>query len=172
MLRMACEFGAGCLLCRAVANGVYRLPTAADIGALALILVATICGGALTYLILPAFALVVLLAVQESPTSRILSMAPVVFLGEISYSVYLLHFILIQGSRWYLADWLEAPVRLVIWRIGVLLVCIGISTLTYRWIERPARAWGRTRIAKAGRPQPQDDLLYTGKPATGFVGEA
>jgi peptidoglycan/LPS O-acetylase OafA/YrhL len=149
MLRMTCEFAAGCLLCRAVDNGLQRLPLVADIAAIALILTAAILGGAFTFLVLPAFALFVLLAAQESPTARFLSKAPIVFLGEISYSIYLIHWILIQGSQWFLSGRLAGTSWQVIWDIGLVLVCIGLSTLSYLWIEQPARAWGRARAPKA-----------------------
>ncbi len=149
MVRMACEFAAGCLLWRAVANGLGRLPAVVDMVALALVLVATIYGGTFTFLALPGFALIVLLATQESPTARLLSLAPVVFLGEISYSIYLIHFMLIQGSQWFLAGRLVGTFWQVIWDAGLLLTCIGIATLSYRWIERPGRAWGRTRAPRA-----------------------
>jgi peptidoglycan/LPS O-acetylase OafA/YrhL len=149
MLRMTCEFAAGCMLARAVANGLRPLPPVADIVALALVLIAAILGGTFTYLVLPGFVLFVLLAVQESPTARVLSRAPIVFLGEISYSIYLIHWILIQVSRWFLADRLAGTPWQAMWNIGLVLVCIGISTLTYRWIERPARAWGRSSRTQA-----------------------
>jgi len=151
MLRMTCEFAAGCLLCRAVANGLPRLPPVADIAALALLLIAVMAGEAFTFLALPAVALLVLLAVQQSPTARLLSKAPIVFLGEISYSIYLIHWILIQGSQWFLSGRLAGTSWQVIWNIGLVLVCIGISTLSYRWIEQPARAWGRTKIRQVDK---------------------
>src|SRR6266567_7058688 len=52
MLRMTCEFAAGCLLCRAVDNGLGRLSPLADIAALALILIAAVLGGRFTFLAL------------------------------------------------------------------------------------------------------------------------
>ncbi len=153
MLRMTGEFAAGCLLCRAVDNGLGRLPPVADIAAVALVLIAAILGGVFTFLVLPAVALLVLLAVQDSPTARLLSKTPVVFLGEISYSIYLIHWMLIQGSQWFLAGRLAGTSWQVIWNVGLALVCIGLSTLSYRWIEQPARAWGRAR-----RPQAEKGL--------------
>ncbi len=75
------------------------------------------------------------------------------WLGEISYSIYMLHFVVIL----YIVNletlditWLEplfAPEN--VWaKIAVMFVLtIGGSTITYRWVETPARHWFK-RLAK------------------------
>lgn len=66
---------------------------------------------------------------------------PVLYLGQISYSLYLWHsFVIIlipfTGS---------GALTVLLW----LLAALGISVLTYRWIEQPGMALGRRLAAQA-----------------------
>ena len=45
MLRMACEFGAGCLLFRTVANGLINVPGILEVTALCLVLIGIVVAG-------------------------------------------------------------------------------------------------------------------------------
>ena len=86
----------------------------------------------------------------DSPISRMLAWRPLVHLGEISYSVYLLH-----GVMWiYIASALHAttgqrafvglgiaPSAAILASLVVAVFCI--SEASYRWIECPARRWMR-----------------------------
>jgi peptidoglycan/LPS O-acetylase OafA/YrhL len=90
----------------------------------------------------PLFALVILvLAYQRGYIARVLSTPVMIFLGEISYAIYVLHW-----PIWFLlARVLPAPVP-----IPVFLVLVGgITSLSYVYIERPARkairAWWKQR---------------------------
>ena len=69
-----------------------------------------------------------------------------VFLGKVSFSVYLVHFAVLKA--------LKAPADMVAGHIGwgltlpllyvaTLMVAGGLSWLTYRWIEEPFIALGR-----------------------------
>jgi peptidoglycan/LPS O-acetylase OafA/YrhL len=79
-----------------------------------------------------------------------------VFMGRISYSIYLLHALVLfaivyaLGPRLGLSHmgWLQFWAMLT--PIGLL--AIGVSTLTHRWIELPGNALGRTRPASAAIP--------------------
>jgi peptidoglycan/LPS O-acetylase OafA/YrhL len=153
MVRMVCEFSVGCLLYRATANGLGRLPVAVDVAAVALLLAAMALDGAALFLLaLPAFALIILLATQNGPIAKALGSAPVVFLGEISYSIYLLHWILIQVSNWIMDERVLLPLGVkLLWDAGLFALCLALATLTYRGIELPARAWGRRIATKPAR---------------------
>ncbi|GAA3104684.1 hypothetical protein GCM10020001_022730 [Nonomuraea salmonea] len=74
---------------------------------------------------------------------------PLVRLGLISYSVYLLHPLFIQVLRRLVPD--PGPVPLPT-RIGYsLVVCctvVGSAALSYRYVERPAHAFGRRLVAR------------------------
>jgi peptidoglycan/LPS O-acetylase OafA/YrhL len=64
---------------------------------------------------------------------------PLAWIGLVSYSVYLVHYVLIQ---------LSAPLLTRLgdhWAYGIAFVAavLGISWLTYRWVELPAQRLGR-----------------------------
>lgn len=63
--------------------------------------------------------------------------APVTFISKISYSVYLLHTLLSDFLfRHIYHESYSLPVQLLIW-ISFILISIGISALSYRYIELP-----------------------------------
>lgn len=115
------------------------------------------------------FALVVLVfAFERGSASAILRLRPLVFLGTVSYSIYLTHFFIARRF----ADAGRALDKL--WDIDVfarreidgqyfdvlgtqqwhgdiaypvfLATVIAVSYFTYRWIEKPGRDWMRDRI--------------------------
>lgn len=74
--------------------------------------------------------------------ARWLSTVWLVLLGEASYGLYLLHVVV---YHWYKprGEALRLP------EFGLyLLCCIGLSLLSFRWLETPARLW-ITRTFKA-----------------------
>lgn len=144
MIRMVCEFTAGCLLFRATANGLPPLGRWADGLALALLATAMVIQPT-NLLALPACALIVLLASDKaSLTARLLSLAPLVALGEISYSVYLVHWPIVQVFNWASAGQpAMAEAAVFGWKIALIAVVLLLSTGTYYLVERPARQLGR-----------------------------
>jgi peptidoglycan/LPS O-acetylase OafA/YrhL len=106
--------------------------------------------------ILPAFSLLIL-AVSGSRANwlaRILQIKPLIYLGTISYSVYLLHWCLAEGLKlgWQLqfgvvfgANWPIGQSLLVL--LLLISVCLLLAVATYRWIEVPMRQRLRGRIA-------------------------
>ncbi|MGC3967641.1 MAG: acyltransferase [Pirellulales bacterium] len=77
--------------------------------------------------------------------------APSVFLGEVSYSLYMTHTIVHRFlRRLLLADEFEtAGVATKLGLLGVYAVVVGLACLaTYYSVERPARRWVRARTAK------------------------
>lgn len=112
---------------------------------------------------------VIVFAHEGGLISKILKIKPLVYIGTISYSIYLTH-LTVQGSLYALAryashhyDWREL-VKLEI--VGstdfvytatenLLLVAlmlgltIALSSLTYSYIEKPSREWFRARTARA-----------------------
>lgn len=75
---------------------------------------------------------------------------PLRFLGEISYSLYLVHGVVIQVvPRWGGNDWLTLA--------GWLTVSIAVSALTWRLIEKPFQLLGR-RVAKLTARRAERDL--------------
>jgi peptidoglycan/LPS O-acetylase OafA/YrhL len=83
---------------------------------------------------------------------------PVHFLGEISYSIYLGHFLFSSiAYRLVSLAWMRSST--VAACLGLLLITafvIMMSTLTYYGVERPGRDWmsGRRERSKAAAPAP------------------
>jgi peptidoglycan/LPS O-acetylase OafA/YrhL len=115
-------------------------------------------------LILPAFALVVLTTWPDRGlVSRVLSRQPFEWLGEISYSVYLVH--VPVGTTLWLA-WahfepklgLTPPITRGIWLTISFAAVLITSSLTYRYIEVPARRW----LMRSRREPPAIDPAMIG----------
>ncbi len=76
---------------------------------------------------------------------RVLTIRPVVFIGLISYSLYLWHWGVIVISRYTIGiSWWTAPIQ--VFAIGAL------SVLSYIYVERPLRwkAWSKSRFRTIG----------------------
>jgi exopolysaccharide production protein ExoZ len=73
--------------------------------------------------------------------------APAAFLGNISYSIYLLHPLVYKG--WTATGWnLSGPVSFV----AFVTVAMGLSYLSYRFFEMPARNALRARKSQGSSP--------------------
>lgn len=77
--------------------------------------------------------------------------AVLVRIGEISYSVYLLHPVVFLSMLWLLmrlpvSSWWRSQ-HLAAYVVANMLVTIVLATVTYRWIEQPGIAMGR-RLAR------------------------
>ncbi|MBN9559818.1 MAG: acyltransferase [Alphaproteobacteria bacterium] len=141
MVRMASEFGAGCLLFRAQANGFSLRPNIRDCLVALLLGVGLLVPGAMI-LVLPSCILMVLAAAQGGGLlAPILGSRPIHFLGEISYSIYLVHWIVLQFSTWLLGY--GPPSELAIRDVGLVVVILVLSYVSYHVIEQPGRAWAR-----------------------------
>lgn len=111
---------------------------------------------------------------------RALRWAPLQTLGTISYSVYLLQYLVIYTSRqlsFLLPEMFrEVPAQLALatWMMASLVI---VSALTYRWIERPwmARAPLGPASSRAPRrrpPEPLSDTRQTEALATTTTGKS
>jgi peptidoglycan/LPS O-acetylase OafA/YrhL len=72
-------------------------------------------------------------ALGTSLVGRLLSTRPTVWLGKISYSLYLWHWPIFAFAAY---EWGEIPVA---GRIALIVVSIALAAATYRWVEQPAR---------------------------------
>jgi peptidoglycan/LPS O-acetylase OafA/YrhL len=141
MVRMASEFGAGCLLFRAQANGFSCRASIRDCAAVLLLAAGLLVPGAMI-LVLPSFILMVLAAAQGGGIlAFIFGSRPIHFLGEISYSIYLVHWIVLQFSTWLLGY--GPPSGFAIRDVGLVVVILVLSYLSYHFIEQPGRSWAR-----------------------------
>lgn len=75
---------------------------------------------------------------HETLAGRALSLRPLVYVGAISYSLYLWHWPLLAFAR----TWSEYDLPLAYGAAGVV-AAFGLATLSYRYVERPFLApWG------------------------------
>lgn len=70
---------------------------------------------------------------DRNPVNSVLSWRPIVMLGLISYSLYLWHWPVLTLASYYHDG--EQPSSMVLW----LAVAIGLSILSWRFVERPVR---------------------------------
>ena len=140
LLRIAGEFFTGCWLYRIHSSGVVaRWP----MGWIGLLAIAGILGAAAfsswdlrPLLSLPLFALLILaLAQNQQPLQLLFGNRVLVYLGEISFSIYMLHWLVIRNARhWGL---LAVPES---WRLPALLTVILVgSALSFHWVEQVSR---------------------------------
>lgn len=96
----------------------------------------------------PAFGLLIFSLAEASKTNArgILGAAVLVYLGEVSYSVYMTHLpvdIAYFHTLSKVAPGISGPAAWVAW-LGVFVATLLISMATYHLVERPARNWMRT----------------------------
>jgi len=117
------------------------------------------------------FALVVLVfAFEGGVASAILRLRPLVFLGTVSYSIYMTHAFIERrlrdaaiaiGKHWHVnpfthrvADGQDTYfLGTQLWQGDIIYVVylgmiIATSYFTYRWIEKPGREWARNRVQR------------------------
>ena len=143
----AWEFGAGALLAFAPAVASYLSPLGRVLlgwAALAVLVLAALVldagtpmpGTAAVWVVLASAALIWVGAPAHPLSSaRLLSLAPVRFLGDISYSVYLWHWPLIVLVPYATERALTGGDK-----VGILLGTLVLAAATKYWIEDPVRA--------------------------------
>jgi peptidoglycan/LPS O-acetylase OafA/YrhL len=102
--------------------------------------------------LLPAIAVLVFCCARYRV--RMLSAAPIVALGEASYSMYLLHLIVIDKSAptEFVNATLDNIVILAIRAAIVIAIIIVLSLGTHRYFEMPARKFLRRRLSLGSQP--------------------
>lgn len=94
-------------------------------------------------------AIVVALSAQHPP--RLLASAGLRRIGEVSYSMYLIHFALLAPSL-TAAEWLTGADdwRTLALHVVLITACsFGLACLTFRWIEQPSIRWAGRKTPKA-----------------------
>ena len=84
--------------------------------------------------------LILCLSLARGPFTRVLEWRPMVLLGEISFSIYMLHGFVLWlcqdipvGFKAGFPFWTGA-----LWLLAAHLLVIGLSYLSFKFIERPA----------------------------------
>jgi hypothetical protein len=96
----------------------------------------------------PSAAVIIFCAVRYGgPVARLLTVRPVLALGEASYSIYLLHFFVLIITARLSAEALPATPANVAFAVAKLIVLVAfillISLASFAYFEAPARAWLR-----------------------------
>jgi peptidoglycan/LPS O-acetylase OafA/YrhL len=94
-------------------------------------------------LALPAAAVIVVMALQRGAISRVLAARPLVFLGEISYSIFLIHYPIARLMGDAIKKYPESPPWA--WGVGYVAIVLLASCAIYFIVERPMRraiVWG------------------------------
>lgn len=111
-------------------------------------------------------ALIFIFAFESGPVSRFLKRPQLVRLGEVSYSIYLVHYLIVLAAFGGAAvlgrvvdlgsPWIDASGRFAgdLATVVYLAVVIGASAVTYRWIESPGRDWFNALSRRLGERRP------------------
>jgi peptidoglycan/LPS O-acetylase OafA/YrhL len=109
---------------------------------------------------LPLFSvLIYVLAFQQGLFARVLSLRPVMWLGEISYGIYILHWPLWSLWRKYVVSLMPFDIHSV-WSLTVyLLIVVAAAGLSFKYLEVPTRRavrawWGKPKAAPIHVPEP------------------
>jgi peptidoglycan/LPS O-acetylase OafA/YrhL len=143
VLRGALQFLSGCFIYRffALASG----GNAAN-STIALVLFGTLLLGAIIgrervadFWIFPAAfcCLILSLADAESPLARLLAARPLVYLGDISYSTYMIHYLVFDYFKFLFVRADHSASLLAVF--GALAAILCLSMLMYAFIEVPSR---------------------------------
>lgn len=81
---------------------------------------------------------------KETFVSKLLSLKPIVFIGKISYSLYLWHWPVIVFASYYM---MRDPSEIE--AIGLILFCLILSYFSWKFIEQPFRVRNKTYNRKA-----------------------
>lgn len=99
------------------------------------------------YVLIPVLGLFVYTIRDDiGPIARALSVQPLVWLGRVSFSLYMIHWVLLTlfgafpGWAFPATRWLYQPDLMPLLLAISILLIIGVSWLTYRFIETPLTA--------------------------------
>lgn len=96
--------------------------------------------------------LIIILAIGAGAISKILSTRLAIILGELSFSIYLLHLIVF---KFYARHWMPSGVEPDYRGLALcILVTFVLSFLLWRLIEVPCRMWAKRRLSKPERSDP------------------
>ncbi|WP_240624645.1 acyltransferase family protein [Aurantiacibacter odishensis] len=142
LVRCIIEFGIGMMLANLWAAWRGRGATGLVCAAVCALCLAALwlLDGMETLLVPLAFAALLLaLALDEGPVSRLFSARPLVWLGDTSYATYLVHFPLLIALKLVAVDESRQIGQAAF--AAYLIVLPALSGGLYRWLEKPAQKW-------------------------------
>ncbi|WP_088287752.1 acyltransferase [Kineosporia sp. A_224] len=160
------EIVVGCLL--AVVLTRVRVPALLGSALLWLALPATaavvlLCGRPTTPLwvavgaavVLSVVVVAALVSAPRATVGRVLSLAPLVWLGRVSYGVYLYHWVVIRLVYRHLTPYDGLPYATALKQATVVAVTLAVAGLSYHLLERPIQVGVRRHLERtaAGLPR-------------------
>lgn len=94
----------------------------------------------------------------ERKVFRFLSAKPLTILGAMSYSIYLLHFPILEATNAWLVGKFPTLVVMAVQVCAVMPVLLGLSWLSYKYIELPFMRMGK-RMRTEGLTQPSSNVV-------------
>lgn len=104
-----------------------------------------------------AVAFFIIMALSSTQLIKILSLNIISFFGKISYSLYLYHFIVFLT----LAYTIQHDVPYWLFGLLTLVISIGVATMSYVWVEKPAIALGKVLSGYAAKAKEGRAKLQT-----------
>ncbi|MBV8779171.1 MAG: acyltransferase [Alphaproteobacteria bacterium] len=154
----ALEFCVGCLCARVYQRGTIRVPGLAVAAAIGWCILVIACGNRMgpsvtpllpNFIFAPALAVIILAACKPGPLGSILGARPIVFGGEISYSVYLLQSWIVEVAF----GWFETNVSTnpILASLAAMAAVTVFATISWLSIELPCR-WLLRRLSVTPAP--------------------
>ena len=167
-------FGLGLLVCEVRRSPLWSRTDRIGSNAATLIELAAVAlglwmiahfGGKLSPLMAPTFALMIaIFSIEGGWVSRLLMTAPMLLIGELSYSIYMIHHFILDRMIdlvWAFGGALHLPISITsegrtvlignpiacdLFSLVLLGVVIAFSVLSFRYVEKPARLWSRRML--------------------------
>jgi peptidoglycan/LPS O-acetylase OafA/YrhL len=147
ILRMGCEFTAGCLFYKAAKNSLAPGTAITMVGLI--ITMGCAYGVDLHWGAVFGLGLLVYSLCKEGPVAQAIFGNPVaLWLGNISFSLYLSHWPLIQIYQWVVP---RSPLDDTLLACALIAVIIAVAALLYRFVEVPSRRYLRMKIQDSKR---------------------
>ncbi|MDK1360194.1 acyltransferase [Arthrobacter sp. zg-Y1219] len=156
LIRIAVGFTLGCFLAR-IFSKMQLQKVRHWLAPLAFAVVISMCyleGLAGGFFLLPLGLLVLGLAIGSDVISRTLSLRPFIYGGQISYSLYMIHGLVLSVSRKIIpenAEFLPIGLRVLV-LLGVIVAALLAAHFLFQWVEEPSRKYIRTAKLKKRSP--------------------
>lgn len=120
---------------------------------------------------LGVFPMLITCGLFWTPASTLLSTKPLRLLGDMSYSMYLIHFPIQIAIHYYTL--LNGPVdfkeKSVFWTY--IAIVLGVAYLSHFYFEKPMMKWLRTHLLERDSAEPVMPVTEAGAPAVSISGQ-
>jgi peptidoglycan/LPS O-acetylase OafA/YrhL len=176
MLTCLIGFSCGCLISVLISHNKKKLPGYAPIIPMIILIIFLsnypVAGTYPLIFLISSAIIYTLVKSEDGAFKRILRFKLLTKLGEISYSLYMSHFLIIWVANQFIRVVLKRPnvnidgkwfpqlalIEVIVAVIAIIVVTVFISILTHRFIERPFREKTR-RIVSTNRFNPKPLII-------------